>query len=409
MFLKKKFGPGKTIPVMGESNSDMNLESETITVYAWCLFSRFPRAVLRKLCLLGVEHVRLISLIQTPARMLEIPSDKHPLAYPITLWARRGRYLSVRELELFDESVHRDDRYPFSISYIDEPNDTVLVPTGTIDFLGKSWKWSELLLNLVETFGASLEKSLDDPLMPEDFLFECMRRNLGVEMVKDCRVILHELQSNGMIEEVSEREYRLLYNAEYFGLNMNRSIPSENENYSLSDLVRNSIHLLSRVKDAPHSVPYLDFLDSVSWFQGISFTCFIGSEELRHKRRKILVDLHCMMMLHIDILRVVLEKERDKFFYKFKDQQLHLSQLRNHILQLTQDDPQETENINSLLFLKWTLSGDPETDSKILSLARDEFIKRAAFVDDSGTLQLPSFMKSTHPHKSYEICISPFI
>ena len=228
-------------------------------------------------------------------------------------------------------------------------------------------------------------------------------------MVKDCRVILHELQSNGMIEEVSEREYRLLYNAEYFGLNMNRSIPSENENYSLSDLVRNSIHLLSRVKDAPHSVPYLDFLDSVSRFQGISFTCFIGSEELRHKRLKILVDLHCMMMLHIDILRVVLEKERDKFFYKFKDQQVHLSQLRNHILQLTQDDPQETENINSLLFLKWTLSGDPETDSKILSLARDEFMKRAAFVDDSGTLQLPSFMKSTHPHKSYEICISPFI
>ena len=380
---------------------------ESATVFTWSLCSRVSMAVIRHLDNLTHAVIRVVSLTENPARVLEFKSIYPSITNPFVSFDRTGAIATVEELSQMSEFPEGNTEGRVSVILVDTSCEITLFPTPTLDFLGREWKWSELLLNLIETFGVTLEKSLVDTLMPEEYILDCMKRNLGIETVNDCRIILYELQKNGMLEEVNVAEFRMVYHSQFFALNMNReSFGSESIVHTFPDLVRQSVHLFTRVRHR-HSIAYLDFLDSLSWFSKTSFSGFLSDQTPGCSKRKVLVDLHCVLANQVGFFNVSLEAERAKFHLQFSDRKVTLRDMMNYIISLT--DVNEREGVRAILYLKWTLSGNSETDSKLLTLAKEVFLSHSR-ISHKGRNYIPSFIESASIlDRKYNMRISPFI
>ena len=380
-----------------------------VVIYCWDTLSKMFAALVATLERNGYTEVTIVRLTPNSAQLIE--SSKHILKledhfFPFV--SVSGEF--VKDLDEFESVIQFQpsevclkSECECKLSFKPMSNLSPLEwSPPLVTFLDKGWKWSNLVLKLVETFGTSLEKSLDDPVMPEQFLIDCMRRNLGIESVIDCRVLLYDLINNGMLEEIGADEYRFTYNLNYYGMNLNKRVDGDStpvNDIPVVNLISTCIDLFSQVTTL-HSIVYLDFLDHIELLRNISW------EEFTHKKtyRKLLVDLYSVMSRHIDIHGAILLEERGMFYYQFKDRKIHLQDIRRLIMTLTCKS--EIESINSLLLLKWTLCGNPDIDSQILSTARDVVMAGTVRAHNEQTY-IPRFF-SGMKGKRYSFFMSPF-
>ena len=376
-----------------------------VTLFMWRLCSRVVFGVISKLFRLQVGSIEIVSLLDAPERIIGFPCDNENLIYPVVFLKKSGRYTTAMELSELDDLAENAEK-PVEVYFSEDKAMRMKYRSVKTDFLGEQWEWPRLLLNLVETFGSSLDKSLDDLLLPEEYLFDCMRRNAGLNTLIDCRIFLHDLQKNGMIEEIKRAEYRLFYHAEYYAVNVNSrretaisaSIPFE----SFSESVRTSLHLFGRVRQT-HSIEYLEYLDSLTRFQEVNFADIL---ERKGEVRKYLIDLHSLLSCQVGVFfKVALEKERRKFYFRFRDRKVDIPILEKSILGLS--ERKEQESLKALFCLGWTISGDSAIDAKILTVARDVVQAKTCSLEKHA---MPSLFKKTKNFfKGYEIQISPFI
>ena len=381
-------------------------ESSPTTIYTWDTRGKLFEAILSLLVRSGRGTIRVCDFSTNSAKVVELINSESPIPNFMYPFVRIDGALIVDPLELesfllqstrvtlpsIQPALTFESSIPTSLRTMSPP---------LIAYLDKPWKWSVLMLNLIETFGSSVHKTASDPSIPEEFLVDCMKRNLGIETLKDCRMLIYELTNNGILEEVGQDEYKFTYHLNYYALNANREFSdpeSETPAPPIDQLVELLLHLLSRTM-AVHSVAFLEFVDHLSLFSRIEFSSTLS--------RPVLVKLHSIMAHHIDCFGVLLESERNKFYYKFANKPVHLSDLRAAIRKASQ--PKERESIEAALYLKWTLSGDPEVDEQIMRIARDQVV--AATVRAHGRYTyIPSFLRSVKGkwRKYYSLLISPF-
>ena len=377
-------------------------------VYTWDMNNNMFRAFIDLVCSRGHE-VEIVNLRNDPSVLCD-------------LWSRSAGNLKfpcmINESEILtydsDEitRVSADDQPPLgersavNLALLQMEDSDLSQSTPQLGFLDKQWNWPVLLLHVIETLGCSVEKGPQELLIPEEFIIDCFKRNLGIELVKDCRIVIFELLNNGMLEEVRQETYKLTYHINEFGLNLCREDFEETlETPSFDKLIPHLVHLMSRIRRF-HSIEFLTFVDHTTFLRYFKFNEIIKEET--HVALKRLVDLHSILSFHIDVTGEFLEAKRGKYFYAFKGRKLYLRdiacEIRKRISKATR------ESMEAILWLRWTLSGVPETDQEILEIARDTFIGQYIRADN-GSSYVPSFLKSFRPAggklMSYDIHISP--
>jgi len=391
--------------------------SSGVCIYTWSTKSKIFEAIAVKLEQAGFRNISVVLLTPKPDELMNLLNGLDnvcDLAFP-TVRLNGVLYHNPSSLSNTLESLRQKIDSPKNAQYAYLPPVGPLpegITPSPVTYLDKEWKWPSIMLNLVETFGVSVEKLHDDPCLPEEFLCDCLRRNLDIESIKACRILIYELLNNGMLEEVTPDEFKFTYHMNYYGLNMNRQAEEDGEDQSpspipLSSLIPVLVSKLCGVTQV-HSENYLEFLDILELTQRSHFSQFL-TEGTRESRLKLLIDLHAILSIQIDdIFKSVLPEDRNKFYINFADRKVHLPEVKKEILMLCEDDV-ETEGVQSLLALKWTLSGSSEIDDKILKTAAK--LVTAVSMKESGGSYVPEFISSDVPKRRslYSLFISPFI
>lgn len=381
-------------------------DAEEVSVYSWHLNTRLTSSIFDAMSKGSWKSVKTHTLLRTPCLVSKLP---HPLGSSLKFpcFKIAGKYYPYDSEELIDilenTTITADTPGSYTIAF-DEPSDRTSLTTPDVGFLDKNWKWPVLMLKIIETLGCSVEKLASDPVLPEEFIVDCLRRNLGVETVKDCRILIFELLNNGMMEEVRQEEYKLVYHLSRYCLNHVREefeddLPLPETSWLLSQLLDS----LGRVM-RHHSTEFLRFVDLTSFFRYISFR-----DVLKHERAlKMLVDLHCILSTHTDISGEYVESVRSKFYYKFKDRIVYQREIFREVMSRT--TPSDRENMECLLWLRWTISEEASDNDEVLKLARQVF-ETECITEDNGTTFIPSFLKSFEAprRRFYDIHISPFV
>ena len=372
--------------------------SSSAKVLCWNSSSRIVHSLESHLLERGLDSVVAVNFLDDPKGLLKASESLHiGEKFPaVIIDGEPVDYQTLRTLTLDD-----------STSNVAEVEDVLLAPalkdpseqTPEVDFLDKKWKWPVLMLHLIETFGCTLEKTAEDPILPEEFICDCLKRNLGIELLKDCRILIYELLNNGIIEEVRQEEYKFVYHMERFGLNLARDeFEDETKIPSATDTISYMLQLLSRMRKI-HSLEFLSLVDYSTFFRHQNFRNI--------KTLKSLIDLFCILSYHIDVSGEYLESNREQFYYQFKERKIHLSDIRMGIMYHASN--LDKEGLEALLWLRWTISGDEKSDNEIISIAKNYFIKNYVF-QENGVWAVPSFLRSfsSSGKKSfYDISISP--
>jgi hypothetical protein len=370
-------------------------------LFSWNTHGKRARILSRAL---GSEdkNTKLHNLMNDPKRVIELrKAYAGKLKFPCV--QRDVTVLPYDAPELLEAFSETDPSTPRIV--VDGTEDSAWKQnTPPVDFLDNQWTWPKLMLNMVETLGCSVERTGSDPVLPEEFVIDCFRRNLNIQTVKDCRILIFELLNNGILEEVRQEEYSFVYHIYHFCLNAARQEFEEDvDTPSLESLISHLIHLLTRVRKF-HSIEFLSLVDFTTFFRSLRFADLL--ENRTPGALKSLVDLYCVLSNHIDITGAYLEFERNKFFYSFKDRQVNLKLLAKEILSRTSSS--DKESMEALLWLRWTISGEPSADKEILGISRDVFVNEAV-IEDKGVTMVPSFLKSIKAARksTYDININP--
>lgn len=380
--------------------------SEEVRVYSWHLNTRLATSIMEELARSSFKTVKIHSLLQNPSGVctLEVEQGSN-LKFPcFEIAGKFYAYDSEEVMSTFEHASSLENPSSSCTITFSDSSDGKSLATPDVGFLDKNWKWPDLMLKIVETLGCSVEKLSADPVLPEEFVIDCMRRNLGVETVKDCRILIFELLNNGMLEEVRQEEYKLVYHLSRYCLNhVREEFDDEVAIPEMGLLLSQLLESLSRVM-RHHSTEFLRFVDLTSFFRCISFR-----DVLKHESAlKMLVDLHCVLSTHTDISGEYLESARSKFHYKFKERKVYLREIFREIMSRT--TRADRENMQCLLWLRWTISDEPSNNAQILKLARQVF-ETECINEDKGTAYVPSFLKSFKAprRRFYDIYISPFV
>ena len=392
---------------MDEPGSPRTLRNSRVFIYVWTLFDKRVHALLAALAKAGIKQVELSLLSETPQEICELKRDDFvSLRFPlVTLDGCTQSFDSVTLRDHLRELSAVSDEE--ALCHVNLPQRTEFAfSTPLVEYLDKPWKWSALVFNIIETFGCSVGKSLDDPALPEDFLIDCLRRNVEVESPSDCRLLIFELTNSGILEEVKYQEYKLSYHKNQYGLNCNREPFDENtEVPPLLELMSYLVSSIGRVRRI-HSADYLEFVDASHYLRSIKFNDILRQSLSSIVNRKLLADLHAIMSVQLRLLGVILESDRAKYFYEFADMKVHANKIRDEILKLT--SKKDKEAISCLLYLGWTLPGDETKDQVVLEFALKTFTTEGLVTEKSSTYA-PSFLKGLKGVKKYDIHISPYL
>lgn len=376
---------------------DSILHSSSAKILCWNSSSRLVHSIESLLLERGCTSVVAVNFLVNPKGLLKTREDLQICdKFPAVIMGGQlvdYENIPARTLDVSTSEVDETDRI-FQIPYLKDPSEQ----TPEVDFLDKKWKWPVLMLHLIETFGCTVEKTTDDPVLPEEFICDCLKRNLGIEHLKDCRILIYELLNNGIIEGVCQEEYKFVYHVDRFGLNLARDeFEDETEIPSVTDTISYMLQLLSRMHKI-HSLEFLTLVDYATFFRHQNYSDI--------KALKSLIDLFCILSHHIDVSGEYLESTREQFYYQFKDRKVHLRDLREAIMHYA--SPCDKEGLEALLLLRWTISGEEKSDDEIISIAKKHFINNYVS-QDCAVWAVPSFLRSFSADKkrNYDISISP--
>ena len=383
---------------MEEPGSPRALRNKRVFIYSWRQFEKRTHALLAALAKAGISNVELVPLLESPDHMLPLLTEKG-MRFPLV--SMDGVLLSFDSEDLLSRlregPAVSDQEAVCHVSLPEKPE--FLYSTPQVEYLDKSWGWAALVFNVIETFGCSVGKSADDPLLPEEFLIDCLRRNVEVESPSDCRLLIFELTNAGIIEETKYQEYKLTYHRSLHGLNCNRDpFDGTIQVPSAAELMTHLVAVMARVRRL-HSVEYLEFVDATHFFRLLRF-----ADILKIGNRKLLVDMYVTMAAQISLLGALVESEREKFYYEFADKKVHSSQIKDEVLKAT--PAAQREAVKCLLYLGWTLTGDEAKDVKILELAVKSFSHESVVVQN-GKSFAPAFLTLPSRAAKYDIHISP--
>ena len=387
----------------GNEKSPPSTDDKPLKIYSWNWNSKRARAIESELSQ-SISHVEFVNLLERPETLVLLDSEcEGNLKFPCLGSGSVVYGFSSEMVATLATDNGEGKNYSFPDISLDPKWEYT---TPTVGFLDREWNWPEIMLNMVETLGCSVEKTGSDPFLPEEFIIDCFKRNLNIQTVKDARILIFELLNNGFLEEVRQEAYKLTYHLNPYCLNSARQEFEEDVKIpKLVILIPHLIRLLSRVRKF-HSLEFLSFVDHTTFFHSLHFADLLSQPS--DEAVKNLVDLHCILTNHIDISGEYLESSRSKYFYTFKDQKVTLNTVRKEIFRRTSSA--QKEGMEALLWSRWTISGNPSTDSEILRVALKVFANEVVYEDEKGVTWVPSFLKAfkaPRKKKTYEIHINP--
>ncbi|KAF4731198.1 hypothetical protein FOZ63_015816 [Perkinsus olseni] len=123
-----------------------------------------------------------------------------------------------------------------SVVYIQPVEDGLSLPK--LLFMEKEWSWSSLIVNIIRTLGASLERDSEiDAIFPGQYMIDAFKRNLSLKNEQDASILCEELAKLDLImvrtDGVHENErfdpeydYSLVYHLKPHVLNSVRFVRS---------------------------------------------------------------------------------------------------------------------------------------------------------------------------------------
>ncbi|KAF4748051.1 hypothetical protein FOZ62_031644, partial [Perkinsus olseni] len=123
-----------------------------------------------------------------------------------------------------------------SVVYIQPVEDGLSLPK--LLFMEKEWSWSSLIVNIIRTLGASLERDFEiDAVFPGQYMIDAFKRNLSLKNEQDASILCEELAKLDLImvrtDGVHENErfdpeydYSLVYHLKPHVLNSVRFVRS---------------------------------------------------------------------------------------------------------------------------------------------------------------------------------------
>ena len=346
------------------------------TVYCWTLHSQILEAVLRQLEANGVAKCTVCVVI---GREDEFWRKKIPnlapaeLIYPLVEMPD-GQILTVRGLI---------ETSPLSLPssnmevVVDVAKFTMGGNLPLVTYLDKDWIWSELFLNLIETFGVSVSK-ISDAWMPEDYMLACLARNTDIMTVKDGELLIEDLVQNGILERSTkytqgndcEHDYRFHYHSNGLCLNDNRahlileSAPLE--------IISELVYRVSRISTM-HSRDFLEFVDKLNFFKIIDVPTDYKS----------LVDIHYLLKTHKDFM----DESDCNSYYLFKNgETLTCKSISEKIRSIT--SPIDAAALECVMWLKWVLPVDKDQHESFKDLA-----VKIVIASLDGQKHVPRFLK----------------
>lgn len=387
---------------------------EEATVY--CSRAGTVSPILRQLeklqcrrCVLCVKDFPLVDFTGTPASLI------HPL-----IKFAHGSLISASELAELEcpDSIIKD----MEISFADETVDTVANPAGgvvnsLVKYLDEDWVWAELFLKLVETFGVSVCKSVDDPRIPIDYLIACMRRNLGIETYKDGQVIIEDLVCNGILVECKPEEYMFHYHMDFCCLNRPiaplvapKQLDEESDHTepelsvftpTFPCLVNSFADEVSKVFDA-HSVAFLLFVDRVAAFSKIEYDASASI--------CVLMDLLFVMNVHMDLLGLAEFKTRSQMYYHFLNQKVHVDDVLAALKNVC-DDLMQFVKLACAAHLRWRYIDNPKFGDMAVKVFSSVTVREIGSVVNIPSVLKPivnTIVPNTKQSKFYDLHLSPF-
>ncbi|KAF4677427.1 hypothetical protein FOL47_001639 [Perkinsus chesapeaki] len=134
------------------------------------------------------------------------------------------------------QETDADKKEQHPVVYLQPVDDGLTLPK--LLFMEKEWTWSSLIVNIVRTLGASLERDSEiDAVLPGQYMIDAFKRNLSLKSEKDGAILCEELakldlimvrtdgvHENEMFEP--EYEYSLVYHMKPHILNSVRFVRS---------------------------------------------------------------------------------------------------------------------------------------------------------------------------------------
>ena len=376
-------------------------------VLCWNIRSRVMDDLLIHLERAGFTECRLLTLVGHEELVGSVvkPTD---LLYPVVdVGAGIQSLTSILDLP----SKNAEGASPICVELAAPAKLRNLASPPHISYLDKNWRWAELFLKIVETFGCSAEKSVGDPEMPEDFLMACLRRNIGIETYKDGRIIIDDLLLNRLLVEVQDSSYKLFYHVDFSCLNSARDVSDWDEGVTppLAELLPALAEQMARVVSL-HSLAYLEVVDGLSFLNLIDF-------DPTNLSVKLLVDLCFLFNSQLDLMGVSAD---DKMHYAFaKGKKVDLGLIRR-LLKHQLENPSDLAAVECVVELKWTLSTDTLVSEKIKTAAV-ELVVATMTETEGSVVHVPTFLKSLAKScpsllakttgrsiKYYDVHLSPF-
>jgi len=270
-----------------------------------------------------------------------------------------------------------------------------------INYLDKDWNWAELMINIIKTFGASIEKSMDDTMIPEEYLIDALKNNMGIVEINDCRIVILELVRCGILVEdlTNDGIYRFSFQSKYHCLNSGRQVVGDEwacvPRVGLKVLTSQLVSYVNRIK-VINSREYLELLDYMNLFKLIDWDG--NSSEM-----KTLIDLHYAMSSIIALYdRSSLNRDQlNEFFIEFRNTNVFLKNIQNLIAQ--EENLVKRISYQILCELKWNITGNSEMDEKIVRMARKYFCRDTEVfrILDEDNLYVPCVMKPVINHPTF--------
>jgi hypothetical protein len=268
-------------------------------------------------------------------------------------------------------------------------------PTATppVEFLGKQWRWPELMLMAVELVGGSLEKN--ELLMPDGYILDCLKRNSRLELLKDAEYVVWDLVRCGVLDQVEETSYRFTYHEKKYSLNQVRS-DMDGRPPSSGTLIPYLVSKLASVRML-HSVEFLEYVDAAGYFQFINFDDdllgAVTEGATKSMVRKMLVDLLFLIRTHLAVIGVVDVGEMGKHYFAFKNKHVTIPFLER-LLEKTCDTELEKVHLKCLSLKRLTLTGRDDTKITEYALACVVTDKGLVRREEGGRYIVPRFFSS---------------